>query len=125
MISLDWAEQLTKALPRRAEYWPGDVIERASTDRYEVVDIAYSPQSDTFLYEIESLPEDSYRHEWIVDDDLVADIVEKADRPEPLSVDTPFDPENIDEIDKKLRAFERAQQRAAEENNSDSDVDDQ
>jgi hypothetical protein len=42
-----------------------------------------------------------------------------------LSVDAPFDPENIDEIDEKLRAFERAQQRAAEDNEPDSDHDEQ
>lgn len=122
MISLDWAEQLTKALPRRAEYWPGDVIERASTDRYEVVDIAYAPMTGTFLYEIESLPEDHYKREWIVGDNLAARIVEEADRPEPLTVDAPFDPENTDEIDERLEAFQRAhQQRAEEELRSDED----
>jgi hypothetical protein len=115
MISQEWAEQLTKALPRRAEYWPDDVIERASTDRYEVVDIAYAPMSETFLYEIKPLSEDDYKREWVVGDNLAARIVEEADRPEPLAVDTPFDPENIDEIDEKLAAFERAQQQRAEE----------
>ncbi len=55
----------------------------------------------------------------------MADIVEKADRAKPLSVDAPFDPENIDEINEKLRAFERAQQRAAEDNEPDSDHDEQ
>jgi len=118
MISLEWAEQLTKALPRRAEYWPGDVIERPSEDLYEVIDIAYAPQSGTFLYEIEALPDDYYKCEWIEESDLAARIVEEADRPEPLSVDTPFDPDDVDDVEEKLRAIERAQQRRAEQEQS-------
>lgn len=116
MISREWAEQLTKSLPRRAEYWPGDVIERASGDQYEVVDIAYAPKSDTFLYQIESQPEDYYNCEWIVGTELSAQIISETDRPEPLSVDTSFDPEEIDDIDKQLQVFEDAQKRAAEKN---------
>lgn len=125
MISLDWAEELTKALPRRAEYWPGDVIERVTGNHYEVVDIAYGPMSGTFLYEIEAVSDDTYNREWVTGDDLSAQIVEEADRPEPLAVDRPFDPEDIDEVDEKLRAIERAQQQAAEESTTDDSTDDQ
>lgn len=61
------------------------------------------------------LPEDHYKREWIVGDNLAAQIVDEADRLEPLVDDALFDPDNIDEIDEKLEAFERAQQQRAEE----------
>lgn len=114
MISREWAEELTKALPRRAEFWPDDVIERTTGDRYEVVDIAYAPMTGTFLYKIE-LIDDDHDSDWVTEHNLSARIVEEADRPEPLAVDQSFDSEVVDDVEKKLQAFERAQQRAAEE----------
>jgi hypothetical protein len=118
MISREWAEELTKALPRRAEYWPDDVIERNTGGCYEVIDIAYAPMTGTFLYKIEPVDANRSRSEWVTSNELTGRIVEKTDRPEPLAVDRSYDPEEIDDIEKKLQSFKKAQQRAAEESST-------
>ena len=119
MIPDKWTEELVRGLPRKADYWIGDVVQDGPGNQWEIVDLAYSPSTDTFLYKVDRKDEPDYAEQggWKTESEVPAvKTVEEADRPEPLAYEFEVDNPDPSEIDKRLDALEAAKRQSEGDN---------